>query len=372
MSVRDLVSEFVKDAPPYVVGAEEQSKKKPEGVKELIQLATNENPFGISPMAAKAIQEQAFITNRYPDVRAKELCEKLARMNHVAYEQVMVTEGATAGLNFIGEVFLRPGDEAIVTPPTYPNYYNIIKRMQATLVELPLDEETLVPDFDQMMAAITPKTKIIFLCNPNNPTGTLIPDDKLHQFAKDLPKHVVLVVDEAYLDFVEDPNYKNMADAIADDVNLIVVRTFSKAYGMAGARIGYLLSNPEIVSYLQRDATGFCTNRPALYGALAALDDKEFLEMSITMTKKSRAFLVKEMKKHGFKVWDSASNFIYFDPHVNVQWFADEMLKYGLIIRGNFPKNRISVGTMEDDAIVAHAFDEICASEEYKNRLNQN
>ena len=369
MPVRELVSEFVKEAPPYVVGAEEQSKKKPDNVKELIQLATNENPFGISPKAVEAMQQQATICNRYPDVRAKELRAKLATVCGVSAEQVMVTDGATQGLNFIGEVFLRPGDEAIVTPPTYPNYYTIIKRMQAKLVEVPLTEATLTPDFDKVMAAVTPKTKLIFLCNPNNPTGTLIPSAELHAFAQALPRHVVLVVDEAYLDFVEDPSYKNMVDAVSDDTNVIVVRTFSKMYGMAGARIGYLISNVEIVNYLQRDATGFCTNRPALYGALAALDDKEFLDMSVAMTKKSRAFLAAEMRKHGFTVWESHANFIYFDPLVDVQWFADQMLRFGLIIRGNFPKNRISVGTMEQDAIVAHAFDEICASDEYKARL---
>ena len=369
MPVRELVSEFVKEAPPYVVGAEEQSKKKPDNVKELIQLATNENPFGISPKAVEAMQQQATICNRYPDVRAKELRAKLATVCGVSAEQVMVTDGATQGLNFIGEVFLRPGDEAIVTPPTYPNYYNIIKRMQAKLVEVPLTEATLTPDFDKVMAAVTPKTKLIFLCNPNNPTGTLIPSAELHAFAQALPRHVVLVVDEAYLDFVEDPSYKNMVDAVSDDTNVIVVRTFSKMYGMAGARIGYLISNVEIVNYLQRDATGFCTNRPALYGALAALDDKEFLDMSVAMTKKARAFLAAEMHKHGFTVWESHANFIYFDPLVDVQWFADQMLRFGLIIRGNFPKNRISVGTMEQDAIVAHAFDEICASDEYKARL---
>ena len=118
MPVRELVSEFVKEAPPYVVGAEEQSKKKPDNVKELIQLATNENPFGISPKAVEAMQQQATICNRYPDVRAKELRAKLATVCGVSAEQVMVTDGATQGLNFIGEVFLRPGDEAIVTPPT--------------------------------------------------------------------------------------------------------------------------------------------------------------------------------------------------------------------------------------------------------------
>ncbi len=361
MSVEKLVSKFVQDAPPYIVGAEEQSHKLPPGIDRMLQLATNENPFGTSPLAARAMVNAAFESNRYPDVRGQALRNKLSKKFNLSPDCIMITEGATAGLGFISEVFLKDGDEAIVTPPTYPSYYNYIKRQRATLVEVPLDEETLVPRFNEVLAAVTDKTKLIFLCNPNNPTSTLIDSEELHQFQKALPDHVVLVVDEAYIDFVEDPSYRSMVDAISPDNNLIVVRTFSKLYGMAGTRMGYILSNEEIINYLMRDSTGFCCSIMGLAGAEAALDDYEFQEKTKRLNKVGREILVKAMKELGFKVWPSNTNFIYFDPMCDVKWFADQLLDYGIVIRGNFPKNRMSIGTPEEDEYVVKAMRDIVA-----------
>ena len=363
MSLEKLVSDFVLEAPPYVVGAEEQSKKMRPGVTKMLQLATNENPFGTSPLAAEAMVKEAFRSNRYPDVRAQALREKLAKLHGLNADQVMVTEGATAGLGFISEVFIKPGDECILTPPTYPNYYNYIKRCRGKLVEVDMPEDTLTPDFAKVKEAITDKTKIIFLCNPNNPTATLIPSDELHAFQKELPDTVVLVVDEAYIDFVEDPNYHTMVDAIGPDENLIVIRTFSKLYGMAGSRMGYLMANEEIVNYLLRDSTGFCCSRCGLVGAEAALDDIDFQKKTRDLNKKGRDILVSCMKDLGMRIWPSHTNFIYFDPIcTDPQTFADRMLDYGIVIRGNFKKNRISIGTPEEDEFAANAMREIVAS----------
>lgn len=363
MSCEKLVSQFVLEAPPYIVGAEEQSKKMRPGVTRMLQLATNENPFGTSPKAAEAMVKEAFMSNRYPDVRAQSLRVKLAAKHGVDVDEVMVTEGATAGLGFISEVFIQPGDEVILTPPTYPSYYNYVKRQRGVLVEVPLPEDTLTPNFDEVLAAITEKTKVIFLCNPNNPTATLTDAEELHEFLKKLPDHVLLVVDEAYIDFVEDPEYRTMVDAIADDVNLIVVRTFSKLYGMAGSRMGYLMSNKEIINYLMRDSTGFCCSRVGLVGAEAAVDDIEFQDKTRRLNKVGRDILVNCMKELGFKVWPSHTNFIYFDPiYTDPQTFADRLLDYGVVIRGNFKKNRISIGTPEEDEFVANAMREIVAS----------
>ena len=202
----------------------------------------------------------------------------------------------------------------------------------------------------------------IYFAGMGNPTATLIDSDELHTFQKKLPEHVLLVVDEAYIDFVEDPNYRTMVDAIADDENLIVVRTFSKLYGMAGARMGYLMANREIIEYLQRDSTGFCCSRMGLHAAEAALDDVEFQEMTKKGNQEGREILVSCMKELGFRVWPSHTNFIYFDPGVDVKWFADRLLDYGIIIRGNFKANRISIGTPEEDRFVCKAMREIMAN----------
>lgn len=362
MSVQNLVSEFVKEAPPYVVGADEQSKSMRPGVTKLLQLATNENPFGTSPMACAAMQKAATEANRYPDVRAQALRTKLAKKHGLTADEVMVTEGATAGLGFISEVFIREGDEIILTPPTYPSYYNYVKRCRGRLVEIPMPEDTLVPDFEKVLAAVTDKTKAIFLCNPNNPTATLMDSEALHAFQKKLPEHVLLIVDEAYIDFVEDPGYRTMVDAIGDNANLIVVRTFSKLYGMAGARMGYLLANREIIEYLQRDSTGFCCSRMGLMGAEAALDDLDFQNRTKKGNKEGRDILVNCMRELGFRIWPSHTNFIYFDPMCDVKWFADRLLDYGIVIRGNFKKNRISIGTPEEDRFVCKAIRDVMAA----------
>ncbi|MDR2663239.1 MAG: histidinol-phosphate transaminase [Treponema sp.] len=358
--VRNLVSEFVKEAPPYVVGVSETGIVNRPGVTEIIQLATNENPFGISPLAEKAMIAEASRGNRYPDVRATTLRVKLAKKHGLSPDNVIVTEGATQALNFIGEVFIREGDEIILSSPTYPNYYNVIKRMRGTLVDVPMAEDYII-NFDDVSRAITPKTKVIFICNPNNPTGTIADDKKMLEFIRKAPKHLVVVVDEAYIDFVADGGYQSMICAIDDSANLLVVRTFSKIYGMAGCRIGYTLANKEIIDYLQCNATGFCCNRMGMFGAEAALDDAEFAETTKRLNAEGRDYLTRELTGMGFKVWPSSSNFIYFDARRNPGEFADALMNYGILIRGNFAVNRISVGTMEQNRKAAAAMKDILA-----------
>ena len=356
--IKDLVSDFVRQAPPYNFGLGEPVKSLRPGITEIYEMNKNENPFGISPLAAAEMKKQVDISNRYPDIKAAGLCKKLAALHGLKPENVLVTQGATSALGFIGEILIREGVEAIVTSPTYPNYYNIIKKNRGTLVDIPMGDD-YVPDFKAISDAITDKTRVIFLCNPNNPTGTICKDTDLIDFMNSLPSHVVLVVDEAYFDFIEDPSYKSMISQIADDRNLIVIRTFSKIYGMAGARIGYILSNPEIIGYLGITATGFCCNRVGLLGAEAALDDQGFIKMTIENNRKCREYLTKEMEDMGFRVWPSSSNFIFFKPSIPPREFAAELMSFGIHIRGDFAQARISIGTMQQCQTAAAAMKQI-------------
>lgn len=344
--LRDLISDFVKQAPPYNFGLGAPQRPLRPGVTEVIEMNKNENPFGISPLAAAEMTRQVALSNRYPDIKATTLRNKLAGLLDLTPENLMVTQGATSALGFIGEVFIREGDEIIVTSPTYPNYYNIVKKNRGTIVDIPMPE-TYVPDFTALKNAITEKTKLVFLCNPNNPTGTICSDKELISFIHEIPDHVIVVVDEAYFDFIEEPGYQSMISQVSDDCNLIVIRTFSKTYGMAGARIGYIVSNPEIISYLQITGTGFCCNRVGLLGAEAALDDRDFMESTIQQNKEARTYLTNEMRALGFRVWPSHSNFIFFDPKIPPVEFAASLYEFGIHIRGDFPQARISVGTME-------------------------
>ena len=279
-------------------------------------------------------------------------------------EEIIVTTGGSEAVLFAFMSCLNPGDEIIVPEPAYANYMAFAVSAGAVIrpITASIEDGFALPSVEKFEELINDRTRGILICNPNNPTATLIDSDELHAFQKKLPEHVLLVVDEAYIDFVEDPNYRTMVDAIADDENLIVVRTFSKLYGMAGARMGYLMANREIIEYLQRDSTGFCCSRMGLHAAEAALDDVEFQEMTKKGNQEGREILVSCMKELGFRVWPSHTNFIYFDPGVDVKWFADRLLDYGIIIRGNFKANRISIGTPEEDRFVCKAMREIMAN----------
>lgn len=357
--LKEYVSEFVKEAPPYNFGVGEKHPPLNPGVTEIIKLNKNENPFGVSPLAQSEMRRQIELSNRYSDPEVPAMRERIARLHNLTSDNVLLTPGATSGLGFLGEVFIRPGDEIIVTSPSYPNYYNVTKKAQGVIVDVPMPS-TFIPDFNEIMAAITPKTKMVFLCNPNNPTGTICDADALFHFIRNAPSHIIIVVDEAYFEFIADPAYPSTISLIDDNTNLIVVKTFSKIYGLAGARVGYLLSNPEIISYLSRTATGYFCSRVGMMGAMAAMDDTEFVNMTISENKKCRDYLIEEMKALGFDVWPSYTNFIFFKPTIKSKELADKLYSYGIQIRGDFtPYARISIGTMEQCKIAVQAMKDI-------------
>lgn len=364
--VNNIVSEFVKSAPPYNFGIGDTHKPFRPGITSAIEMHKNENSFGVSPKAAAAMLNACGRSNRYPDITALKLRKKLAFLHNVTPENILVTQGATSALAFIGDMFIKPGSEVIVAPPTYPNYYNITKKNNGKIVEVPMGSDYR-PDFEKMYDAVTDKTRLIFLCNPNNPTGTICDDKKLIEFIHKVPEHLVVVVDEAYFEFIDKPDYQSMISQISDNLNLIVVKTFSKIYGMAGSRLGYAISNREIIGYLNTDAVGFCCNRVALEGAEAAVDDKDFVEYTISHNKEGRDYLTREMENLGFNVWPSGTNFIFFDAKMPPKYMADELYTYGVNIRGDFPMCRISIGTMEQNRIAVAAMKEIVKN--YKSEV---
>jgi len=355
---KDIVSNFVREAPPYNFGVGDKHKPFKPGVTTVLEMHKNENPFGVSPKAVTAMVDACSRANRYPDITALSLRRKLAALHGVTPENILVVQGATSALGFIADMLIRPGDEVIVATPTYPNYYNVTKKNDGRIVEIPMDD-SYEPDFDRMYAAINDKTRVVFICNPNNPTGTVCDDKKLIEFVHKVPANVAVVVDEAYFEFIDKPGYQSMIPQIADNLNLIVVKTFSKIYGMAGSRLGYVISNKEIIGYLNIDAVGFCCNRVALEGAEAAIDDHDFIEYTITHNKEGREYLTAEMEKMGFRVWPSHSNFIFFDPHMPPAVMAGELYTYGVNIRGDFVKCRISIGTMEQNRTAVEAMKQI-------------
>lgn len=346
--LEEYVSKYVTEAPPYSFGIGEKRRPLKPGVKTVYRLNKNENPYGVSPLAQKAMIYAVAESNRYGDPDVAPVVEKLAKHHDLLPENVLVTPGATSALGFLGEVFLQKDDEVILCSPTYPNYYNVIGKAGAKIVDVKLNDE-FEPEFELILKAITSKTKLIFLCNPNNPTGTVCDDNMLFEFIEKVPKNIAIVVDEAYFEFIESKDYKSTISLISPDRNLIVVKTFSKIYGLAGARIGYLLSNKEIIDYLKVSSTGYFCSKTAYLGAKAALDDAAFVEKTIKCNEECRRYLTQNMKAFGFKVYPSSTNFIFFKPTIPAQELAEEMYTYGVQIRGDFGDyGRISVGTMEE------------------------
>ena len=222
-------------------------------------------------------------------------------------------------------------------------YYRLPAQFGARLVEV-TGRDGVSTDLDALKAGITDKTKLIFICNPNNPTGTLLCPDKLSKFIDGLPKHVICVIDEAYIDWVADDSYPSMVTKVADGTNLIVLRTFSKIYGLAGSRCGYAVANEEIITCLQAISGIFGTNRVAAAGAAAALSDTEFYKAAQDNNTTQRAYISKELEKMGCSVVPSATSFIYFAPHcdtkecmsyleskdVYIRWFSEEYIRVSI------------------------------------------
>lgn len=358
--IKDLVNKFVKRPVVAMPPAVSVIKaKETYSLDSVIKMCSNENPFGVSPMAAAAMKDEIEKVCFYADPEPENtLKAKVAESIGMASQNVMITSGAAFALNFVGEVFIQNGDEGILCSPTYPPYYSIIQKNGGTVVDVPMTRN-LDFDFDGIVNAITEKTKVIFVCNPNNPTGCTVYRDTMLKFANRVPEDVILVMDEAYVQFSKDPDALTMIPAIKNHKNIIVVQTFSKLYGLAGIRVGYAVSTPEIVTYMQRESIARSLNAIGIRGAIAAMDDVEFARRTVENNAEGRDYLAREFTKLGYKVYPSESNFIYVDFNVDPKEITQKLLPYGIIIRGDFPCLRISIGTADQNKKLINAIKEI-------------
>lgn len=350
--------------PTYVLGGKsvEETKQKYH-LEYAHRLLANENQLGVSPKAVEAIAKAAAEGgNTYPDTNATALRKKLAEELEfekygLGIENLNIASGAEHALNVIMEIFLNEGDEVLISAPAYSGYNRSIARAGGVKKTIPYKEDNHC-DFDELLNAITDKTKIVIVCNPNNPTGVYDTPEDLYEFAKKFPKDKILIVDEAYIHFAPGGLGRSMYQKISDDINMLVVHTFSKIYGMAGIRVGYVISNKEISSYIRRYG-GVRMSNPQLAGAMAALDDTEFYEKSLRMVEEGRAYLIEELKKLGYEPYESAGNFVYCDLKAEGSYLDEEFMKRGILIRTNLEYPRISVGTMEQNRLFIEALKEI-------------
>jgi len=322
------------------------------GLESLALMATNENPLGPSPMAVEAIKAESGKVNRYPQGPCTYLKRKVAARLGIDEQMIVFSNGADNCLRIIGYTFLNAGDEVIVAHPTFPVYGMLARVAGVVPVEVPLKEHT--HDLEAMAERIGPRTKLVFVCNPNNPTGTIVRRNQLDAFVEALPDHVVLILDEAYFEFVDDEQYPNALDYIREGRNVVGLRTFSKLYGIAGLRIGYILASPELTAVIERVREPFPVSRVAEAAALAALDDEEFKSRVLANNEESKRFFYKSFDRLGLPYAKTHTNFMFLDLKTDASQAAQALLERGYMIRPGTPWKhpsfvRITFGTMGEN-----------------------
>ena len=351
-NVEDLLNPGIKKLVPYEPGKPIESIEKDLGIKNVIKLASNENPLGPSPKALKAIQESLKDLNRYPDGNGSRLKECLSQEYKVSADSITLGNGSNDIIEFIARCFLQNGDNAIFSKYAFAVYPLVIQSMGAEGIEVPTTNWG--HDLQLMKDAINKKTRIIFIANPNNPTGTFLEKTELTRFLEEIPKNILVLLDQAYFDYSNYEKEDIQLPLTESFPNLIISRTFSKAYGLAGLRVGYSVSSKRISDYFNRIRQPFNVNSLALKAAEYALDDKEHLLNSLKLNKFGKEDLYKFFDSIGYEFIQSYANFICFDCKHNSKELFLKLLQKGVIARPmeiyNMPNHlRVTIGLVEEN-----------------------
>lgn len=356
------VKNQIKTLKPYQPGKTIESVKKEYGLEKVIKLASNENPFGCSKKAVEAIQQSLHELAIYPDGYATELREAVAKKLNVDEESLIFGNGSDEVIEILSRSILHPGDNIVTAWPTFSQYRHNAIIEGADIIEVPLKDG--IHDLDAMRQAINEKTKIVWVCNPNNPSGTYVSNDVLVSFLDQIPSNILVVLDEAYKEYVVAEDYPDSIALLERFPNVIVLRTFSKAYGLAALRVGYGVGNKEFVTMLNAAREPFNNVRMSQFAAAAALADDDFIE---TCRQKNREGLEKFYsfcEKHGLTYYPSQTNFILVDFNRPGNEVFDYLLRKGYIVRSGealgFPTCvRITVGTEEEVDGVLSAIEQL-------------
>lgn len=337
---------------PYTPGKPIDEVKRELGLEDIIKLASNENPLGPSPRAVEAISNSLSAIHLYPDANCFNLKERLASKYEIPATGILIGNGSDELLKLMAETFLESGDQIIYAKPTFSEYEFSALIMGADCIEVPLIDFT--HDLQAMLDAITPKTKIIIICNPNNPTGTMVNSLQIKDFMDQVPDGVLVVFDEAYYEYVEGSEFTSGLTYVHEGRNVMVFRTFSKIYGLAALRVGYVLTSTAIAQAVERVREPFNVNTLAQVGALAALDDQEHVQSSQLLNSQGKQYLYSEFKRMGINYIPTEANFIFLDTGRNCQDVFKELLQMGVIVRTcdthGYPTFiRVTVGTAEQN-----------------------
>ncbi len=336
---------------------EEIIKFNPRPLSKLIRLSSNENPYGPSEKVRKAIVAAFEHGCRYPYAYADELAEILAKKEGVTKDHIIICGGSTEGLKVTGLTFASNGGEIIAAKPTFLAMMTYAKQWGAEINWSPVGEDKGY-DMNEIEKRISSKTKLVFLCNPNNPTSTILPSEKLMDFCDAVSNKTILFSDEAYYDYIEEPNYPSMVELVKKDKDVIVSRTFSKVYGMAGLRIGYLIAKPSLAGKLRKNMVAN-SNVLAIAAAKEALHDKEFYTFSLQKTREAKGLIYKTLDDLELPYVKSNTNFIFFKSGKDIRTLHKDMMNKGILIGRPFPPFfdwcRISTGTIEEVTLFTKA-----------------
>jgi len=332
------IPEYIRNLKPYVPGRPIEEIQKEYNLKTIHKIASNENPLGPSPKAVDAMIAAASGLNRYPDIGAIELRTKIAEKFNVKIENIAVGNGSEGIMANILRSFLSEGDEMITSKATFIGFQVLARGRANKFIEVPMSYENYKFDLNSILKHINDKTKLIYLCNPNNPTGTIFTKSEFEDFIKQVPENVLVIMDEAYFEYAED--YQDYPDSLHYRLdNVITLRTFSKIYGIAGARIGYGFGNKELMETIMKVKLPFEPGNLAQAGAIAALDDDDFLKKSKKLNKDGYKYFVEELDniavEKNFKIIPSRANFLMLDlgSAERVNQINESLLKEGVIIR---------------------------------------
>ncbi len=333
MSLIDLTAPGIAGLMPYQPGKPIDELERELGISNSIKLASNENPFGPSPKAIEAASKVLDTVALYPDGGGFALRNAIAEYHGVEAECITIGNGSNEILELVARLFLIPGTQAMFSQHAFAVYPIVTQAVGAEAVVVPVQKETCQTDLYGMLTKLSDRVRVLFLANPNNPTGTWLTSDELYEFIKTVPPQVVIVLDEAYFEYVDKEGYSTGIPWLSEFPNLIVTRTFSKIYGLAGLRIGYSVSSPEMAELLNRVRQPFNTNLPAQAAALAALDDEAHLKLSREKNLAGMRQLETAFDEIGLPWIPSAGNFICVDFKLDAMPINDALLKSGIIVR---------------------------------------
>ena len=352
--------EEIKVLKPYVPGKSIDDVQKEYNLSQVVKLASNENPLGFSQKAKNAIIKSLENGSLYPDGNCTELRKVLSNVNNVNPNDIVFGAGSDEIITMIGQCFIGKDDEAITCTPSFPRYASSVQIMGGKIIEVPLINNTY--DLDGIINEITEKTKVIFIANPNNPTGTIVTKDQQFEFMKKIPSNILVVFDEAYGEYIKDSSYPNTLEMMKEYDNIILLKTFSKMYGLASLRIGYGVSNQNIIDYLNRVRGPFNVSSQAQIAAIESLNDTDFVNSSFETNELSKDYTYKKCMELGFEYIPTFGNFIMIDFKTDSIELFKELQKIGYIVRPGYyfgmnTYQRVTLGTVEEmkgffDAII--------------------